>query len=100
MAYDVEDNKNDAFDDVVRQARQNSSAGAAGGRERPEGVTDLKIILWGNGFQVGGDDAPFRNLNDESNKQFIEELKQGVVPQEIRSKYPRGVEVGLEDRRS
>ena len=62
-------------------------------------MTDLKIILWGNGFQVG-DDGPFRDLNDESNKQFIEELKQGVVPQEIRHKYPRGVSVGLEDRRS
>jgi len=40
MAYEVEDNKTDnAFDDVVRQAQQNSTSGAGG--DRPDGVTDL-----------------------------------------------------------
>jgi hypothetical protein len=29
MAYEVEDKKTNAFDDLVNQARQNSSAGAA-----------------------------------------------------------------------
>ena len=98
MAYDVEDNKTDAFDDIVSQAKQNSQGAAAQGQP-PAGVTDLKIILWGNGFQVG-DDGPFRALEDPANKAFLDELKQGVVPTELRQQYPRGVSVGLEDRRS
>ena len=64
MAYDVEDSKTDAFDDVVRQARQNASSND---RDRPDGVSDLKITLWGNGFQVG-EDGPFRDLNDPANQ--------------------------------
>ena len=101
MAYEQEEAKgNDAFDNVVRQAQQNSREESSDqGRQRPEGVSDLKIILWGNGFQVG-DDGPFRDKNAEENKQFIEELQQGVVPREIRGKYPNGVSVGLEDKRS
>ena len=47
-----------------------------------------------------GEDGEFRPLDGENNRQFIEELKQGVVPQEIRHKYPRGVSVGLEDKRT
>ena len=54
MAYDTEESKTDAYDDIVSQARQNSAAHNSKG-ERPDGVTDLKIILWGNGFQVGDD---------------------------------------------
>ena len=73
MAYEVEDSKTNAFDDVVRQAQQNSAASNSRG-PRPAEVTDLKITLWGNGFQVG-EDGPFRDLNDPKNTQFIEELK-------------------------
>ena len=65
MAYEVEDSKNSAFDDVVRQARENTSRPGPGG-EKPSDVTDLKIILWGNGFQIE-DDGPFRNLTDPAN---------------------------------
>ena len=72
MAYETEENKTDAFDEVVRQAQQNSSSDKGG--KRPDGVTDLKIIMWGNGFKVG-DDGPFRALSDPGNQQFIEELK-------------------------
>ena len=100
MAYEnPEDSKTNAFDDIVGQARQNSQASAAGsGQARPDGVQDVKIILWGNGFQVQ-DDGPFRALEDPGNAKFLEELKQGVVPQELRAQYPRGLEVALEDKR-
>ena len=56
MAYgeaDEEEKKDGgAFDDIVNAARQNSESGAAGSGPRPSGVQDVKIILWGNGFQV------------------------------------------------
>ena len=69
MAYEVEDKKTNAFDDLVNQARQNSSAGAA--QQRPAGVTDLVIILWGNGFQIN-ENGPFRALNDPTNTTFVD----------------------------
>ncbi len=97
MAYETEENKTDAFDEVVRQAQETSKNDRGG--KPPGDVTDLKIILWGNGFQIG-DDGPFRAIADESNKAFIEELKQGYVPQELRQQYPKGVQVGLEDKRT
>jgi len=65
MAYDVEDTKNDAFEDIVNQAKKNG-ASAADEAGRPAGVTDLKIILWSNGFQVQ-DDGEFRALDDPKN---------------------------------
>lgn len=95
MAYETEENKTDAFDEVVRKAQENGKDASG---EPPSGVTDLKIVLWGNGFQVG-DDGEFRALSDPKNSQFIEELKEGVVPQELRKTYPKGVSVGLEDKR-
>ena len=101
MAYETEENKTDAFDAMVSQARNQGSGAAAASqqRERPDGVTDLKIIMWGNGFQVG-DDGEFRALDDPANAQFIEEMKAGNVPSELRQKYPRGLAVGLEDKRT
>lgn len=70
MAYEVEDNKDDAFEDIVNQAKKNSSSAAAQGQP-PADVTDLKIILWGNGFQVG-DEGAFRALDDPANKAFLD----------------------------
>ena len=96
MAYETEENKTSAFDDVVKQAQEN---GRTEKGKPSSDVTDLKIILWGNGFQVG-DDGAFRALADAGNQQFIEELKEGRVPSELRQQYPNGVAVGLEDRRT
>ena len=100
MAYENpnEENKGHAFDDIVSQARQNSSAAASGANPRPQGVQDVKIILWGNGFQVQ-DDGPFRAIEDPANAEFLAQLKQGVVPNELRQQYPNGLEVALEDKR-
>jgi len=47
------------------------------------------------------DDAKvFRPYDAPENKKFMEELKEGYVPTEIRGKYPKGISVGLEDKRS
>ena len=100
MAYDTEETKGgSAFDDVVANA-QNQSAQASQG-ERPDGVQDVKIIMWQNGFQIN-DDGEFRDITtgDERNMRFLEELKQGNVPSEMRTIYPKGCSVALEDKRS
>ena len=94
MAYGVEENKDDVMGNIVARAEENNSKGP-----RPDGVTDLRIILWGNGFQVGGDDGEFRAIGDPKNDKFLEELKEGYVPREIQDQYKKGVSVGLEDRR-
>ena len=83
----------------MNQARQNSLPGAEERTgERPSGVQDVKIILWGNGFQVQ-EDGPFRAKEDPANTAFLEHLKQGNVPHELRKQYPNGLEVALEDKR-
>jgi hypothetical protein len=46
------------------------------------------------------DDGEFRPYDDPKNKTFMEELKEGFVPVEIRSKFKgKPVDVGLEDKR-
>lgn len=84
-----------AMGDIVKQAKTQSAAG--GDKDRPDGVTDLTIVLWRNGFQVNSD-GEFRNKDDPANAKFVEELKEGVVPTELRQKYPKGLSVSLEDK--
>ena len=64
-------------------------------------MQDVKIIMWQNGFQIN-DDGEFRDITtgDEKNMRFLEELKQGNVPSEMRTIYPKGCSVALEDKRS
>lgn len=85
---------NSDIDAIVEKARQ-------GGREESKNgppKTELKIVLYSNGFQV--DDGPFRPYEAEENKQFMKELNDGYVPKEIQDKYRgKGVSVGLEDKR-
>ena len=49
----------------------------------------LRIQLYSNGFLVG--DGPFRPLSDPSNAEFLAELRDGNVPEELR---PIAVEAG------
>lgn len=81
-------------DDIVRQAKEQSSSGEVG----KEG-TKLKITLWKNGFQV--DEGEFRPYDDPRNQQFMKELKDGFVPSEIRAKHKgkEPMDVGLDDKR-
>jgi len=45
------------------------------------------------------DEGEFRDYDNPENKKFMEDMKQGYVPEEIRKKYNRQVGVALEDRR-
>jgi len=54
--------------------------------------------LYRNGFTI--DDGEFRDYNLPENKKFMSELNKGYIPEELRSKYPKGgLKVGLEDRK-
>jgi UBX domain-containing protein 1 len=60
------------------------------------------ITLYSNGFMV--DDGPFRALTDPANKQFIEEMNQGIIPTELRTGAEQGgggnVNVALKNKSS
>jgi len=64
-------------------------------KDKPE--HNCKITLYRNGFTI--DDGQFRDYNDPANKKFMAELNKGVVPEELRAKYPKGLKVGLADHR-
>jgi len=56
-----------------------------------------KIILWKNGFQF--DDGPIRDYNDPKNAAFLDSIKKGTIPQEIRS-LGNDILIELQDSRS
>lgn len=58
---------------------------------------DMVLKLWKNGFSI--DDGPLRDFQDPANKQFLDAVSRGEVPQELTS---RGKEVNLnmEDHRT
>lgn len=82
------------IDSIVEKARQGGREHAAEGKG---GKTELKITLYSNGFVVA--DGPFRQYDAPENIQFMKELNEGYVPNEIREKYKSGISVGLEDKR-
>ncbi|TNV87027.1 hypothetical protein FGO68_gene1593 [Halteria grandinella] len=87
----------DDIDGIVEKAKQGGRDHASQGKGGPP-KTELKITLYSNGFIVG-ENGPFRQYDAPENKQFMKELNEGYVPQEIRGQYKEGVSVGLEDRR-
>jgi UBX domain-containing protein 1 len=84
------------IDGIVEKAKQGGREHASAGKAGAP-ATELKITLYSNGFVVG--DGPFRDYEGPENKQFMKELNEGYVPNEIRGKYPGGISVGLEDKR-
>lgn len=101
LAYDTPESAaaggdGDQFEKIVGRAKENSAAG--GGKNPNPDSTELKIILWANGFQVG-DDGEFRDKEDPKNQEFIKELTEGYVPNELRKAHPKGLGVALEDKR-
>jgi UBX domain-containing protein 1 len=85
----------DDIESLVQKAREGGKEHASSGG----GATELKITLYSNGFVVD-DDKVFRPYDAPENKKFMEQLKEGYVPDEIRGKYKQGISVGLEDKRS
>ena len=71
-----------------------------GGASQKEGdpKDDVKIILWGNGFQIV-DEGEFREYDTPENKQFMKDLNDGKLPKELAVKYKRDIGIALSDRR-
>ena len=84
----------DDLEKLVQKAREGGKASAS---EKDGGKTELRITLYSNGFVVG--DGPFRAYDAPENKEFMKELNDGYVPNELREKYKDGLSVGLEDKR-
>ncbi|RUS87533.1 hypothetical protein EGW08_004709 [Elysia chlorotica] len=71
------------------------------GHSRPvqQRQLDKKLKLWKNGFSV--DDGPLRDFNSPENKQFLDSIAKGEVPQElIREAHGGEVNLDMEDHRA
>lgn len=73
---------NGLSDDIIQKAR-----GLAGQNAQAPTENVATITLYANGFQVN--DEPFRSGEDSENKQFLEDLKNGEVPQELEEECRR-----------
>ena len=60
---------------MPKQAQALVDAAKTGGPLKDGETTEVKIILWSNGFQVT-DDGPLRDYKDPANKAFMDELMQ------------------------
>ena len=61
----------------------------------------MVITLWEEGFTLSTNPTELRPYNEPKNAKFMEELKQGVVPTELRNNSnSKGLSVSLEDKRS
>lgn len=59
---------------------------------------DVTIKFWKNGFSI--DNGVLRDFNDPSNKDFLNSISKGEVPEELRSQVHGGeVHVNMEDHR-
>lgn len=70
------------------------------GQEKPEENTQLNTVLklWKDGFTVG--DGPLRSYHDEENKEFLQAVVKGEVPQELLRMAKGGeVNVDMEDHK-
>ena len=54
------------------------------------------ITLYSNGFTVA--DEAFRKYEDPVNKAFMDQLKKGKIPDELRKKYKDNNEVAISNR--
>ncbi|XP_043566278.1 NSFL1 cofactor p47 [Chiloscyllium plagiosum] len=65
------------------------------GERRPETAQDVHVILklWKSGFSV--DDGELRNYTDPANAQFLEAIRRGEIPLELR-RLARGGQVNLD----
>ncbi|XP_069739864.1 NSFL1 cofactor p47 [Narcine bancroftii] len=65
------------------------------GERRPETAQDVHVVLklWKSGFSV--DDGELRNYNDSTNAQFLESIRRGEIPLELR-RLARGGQVNLD----
>lgn len=93
----VEDD-NDIVSKVVATARNSSDSR---GNSKPANLNAAKLIitLYSDGFIVS-DVNVLRPYSDPENQKFMSQLSEGFVPDELQSKYPKGLEVALQDNRT
>lgn len=94
IAVENHDAPDNHIENIIKKAKEGSKKDNKDGPPK----TELKITLYSNGFVVG-ENGTFRDYEAPENKEFMKELNDGYVPNEIRGKYKDGVSVGLEDRR-
>ncbi len=92
--------EDDIGDRIIKKAKEEAEKGQQESQDRQEvdSGNRLAITLYRNGFMLS-DDQVFRPYEDPKNKKFLEELHEGDVPREIRGKYPKGIDVGLIDKK-
>ena len=90
----VEDG-DDFVSKVVAKAQRDTGDDSRGQRSESQRLT---ITLYADGFVVSDSEA-FRPYEEAQNKKFMQELGEGVVPQELQAKYSKGLEVALQDKR-
>ena len=74
---------------------QNAKKNAIQEEKKGDAKDACKIVIWANGFTVG--DGPLRDLNDQKNKAFLNEIKEGYTPKELIEQFGGAAEVTLED---
>lgn len=70
-----------------------------GGPESSTGrpaVTEVSMKLWREGFSV--DDGPFRSYSDPANRDFMESVRRGEIPMELRQGATE-INLSMEDHR-
>ncbi|CAH3031522.1 unnamed protein product [Pocillopora meandrina] len=66
--------------------------------DAPQQPTEVALKFWSNGFSV--DDGPLRSFDDPANKQFLDSVRRGEIPQELLRLSRKGeVHVNMEDHR-
>ncbi|PFX34206.1 NSFL1 cofactor p47 [Stylophora pistillata] len=66
--------------------------------DAPQQPTEVALKFWSNGFSV--DNGPLRSFDDPANKQFLDSVRRGEIPQELLRLSRKGeVHVNMEDHR-
>eukprot|EP00924_Labyrinthula_sp_SR-Ha-C_P004357 maker-scaffold_3-snap-gene-21.13-mRNA-1 protein AED:0.00 eAED:0.00 QI:123/1/1/1/1/1/3/58/238 len=81
---------NSTAEDLNNQQGDTALAPAPVNNNTPRDVT---IKLWKNGFQV--DDGAFRDSLAPANEQFLRDLADGTIPEELRQSYGENVRIAI-----
>ncbi|CAM4680526.1 hypothetical protein PO909_013845 [Leuciscus waleckii] len=81
-------------------APEEESTYVAGARRQPGSSQDVHVVLklWKSGFSL--DDGELRNYSDPGNALFLESIRRGEIPLELRQRFRGGqVNLDMEDHR-
>ncbi|XP_059383590.1 NSFL1 cofactor p47 [Carassius carassius] len=81
-------------------APEESSTYVAGERRQSSSAQDVQVVLklWKTGFSL--DDGELRNYSDPGNALFLESIRRGEIPLELRQRFRGGqVNLDMEDHR-